>query len=337
MREFRVLLTAVGLIMCAGCNPPSAPQGETGTGGRANLAEVRIGYFANLTHAQAVLGVASGEFAAAVKPSTLSTKVFNAGPSLIEALFADEIDIGYVGPSPALNAHAKSHGQGIRIVAGAAANGVAIVVRKDAGIERLDDLKGKRIATPQLGNTQDVSARHFLINKLGQPNADNVIPVANAEQLAMMDRGQIDAAWAPEPWAARLIVEARGKLLAEEKELWPGGEFTLAVIVVSPRFLSEHPDTVKAILRVHQTLTARLNHEPDKCAAELGAALNKLTGKTIPPAAFSQAMQRTKFTTEPLAETLKTFATWAFEMGLSKDAPDLAGLVDTTILRSITE
>src|SRR5271169_477516 len=131
-----------------------------------NVSSVRLGYFANVTHAQAVLGVASGDYAQAIAPAELKTKIFNAGPSLIEALFAGEIDIGYVGPGPVISAQARSHGQGIRVVAGAAANGVVVVVRKDSGITSLAQLAGKRLATPQLGNTQDLSARHYLTSVL---------------------------------------------------------------------------------------------------------------------------------------------------------------------------
>ena len=163
---------------------------------QTQVTEVRLGYFANLTHAQAVLGVSSGEFAKAIEPATLTTQVFNAGPSLIEALLAGQIDIGYVGPGPALNAQERTHGQGIRVIAGAAANGVLIVASDASGIRTMQDLAGKRVATPQQGNTQDIAARHFALSVLKQPDASNVIPIANAEQVGMMTRNQIDAAWA---------------------------------------------------------------------------------------------------------------------------------------------
>src|SRR5918993_1000204 len=169
----RPLALAVAVLV-AGCKKDST----TATG--APPAEVRIGYFPNVTHAQAVLGVSSGEFQQAVGSSKLSTKTFNAGPSLIEALFANEINIGYVGPSPVLNGFAKSKGRGLRVVAGAAANGVLVVARKDSGIKKLEDLKGRKVATPQLGNTQDVSAKHYLKYKLGD-DLSNVRPIANAE------------------------------------------------------------------------------------------------------------------------------------------------------------
>lgn len=317
---------AAGLLaaLLAGCER-SAPGGEAPR-------EVRIGYFANLTHAQAVLGVASGEFAAAVAPTKLTTRVFNAGPSLIEALFAGEIDIGYIGPGPAINGFAKSKGEGLKVISGAAANGVAIVVRKDSGIEKIEDLKGKRIATPQLGNTQDIAARHFLIHKLGQPDANNVIPIANAEQLGLLERGEIDAAWAPEPWAARMVLETSGKLLAEEKDLWEQKRFTLAVVIASPVFLKNHPNIVSKLLRVHRAWTEKLTKDGDETLPLLGKALNDLTGKTIPPEAFRAAFSRTVFTDEPLIDTLETFAQWSYELGFAREKANLEGLVDTTLL-----
>jgi NitT/TauT family transport system substrate-binding protein len=292
---------------------------------------VRIGYFANLTHAQAVLGVASGDFAAAVAPATLSTRVFNAGPSLIEALFAGEIDIGYIGPGPAINGFARSNGEGLKIISGAAANGVGIVVRNGAGIDKLADLKGKRIATPQLGNTQDISARHFLIHELGQPDANNIIPITNAEQLGLLERAEIDAAWAPEPWASRLVVEAGGKLLAEEKDLWTQKRFTLAVVIASPAFIKNQPEIARKLLLAHHVWTERLTRDSAGTLPLLSKALNELTGKTIPPEAFRAAISRTMFTDEPLTETLETFSQWSYDLGFAKEKANLEGLVDTTL------
>jgi NitT/TauT family transport system substrate-binding protein len=297
--------------------------------------EVRLGYFANVTHAQAVLGVSSGEFQKALPGSRLETKTFNAGPALVEALFAGEIDIGYVGPSPAINAYAKSRGEGIRVVAGAAANGVVIVAAPKSGIKTMADLKGKRIATPQLGNTQDVSARHYLTTELGQANADNVVPVPNAEQASMMSRGQIDAVWAVEPWGARLVAEAGGTIIGEEKDLWPGGEFVLTLVVVSPQFLKEHPAEVEAVLGVHRAWTARLSADPGAQAPALAEALTGLTGKAMSAEIVGAAISRVKFTDEPLESTLQTFAQWAYDLGFTKESPTVKGLVDPSLLNKL--
>ena len=282
-----------------------------------------------------MLGVSSGEFESAIAPSNVSPRVFNAGPSLIEALFAGEIDVGYVGPGPVLAAHQRSHGEALRVIAGAAANGVVIVARANSGIHSLADLKGQRIATPQAGNTQDISARHYLIDELKQANTDNVLPIANTEQQALLARGDIDAAWTPEPWASRLIVEAGAKAIAEEKDLWPGKQFTLALVVTTPRFLAEHPDVIEKLLMVHSRWTDRLNREPQKYQQQLSDALTKLTGKQLPPGVIEEALPRVKFTDEPLEETLTTMARWAYDLRIVNRKPELAGLVDTSILRDV--
>jgi NitT/TauT family transport system substrate-binding protein len=301
----------------------------------APVTEVRIGYFANLSHAQAVLGVASGEFEQAIAPAKLKTKVFNAGPSLVEALFAGEIDIGYVGPGPALAAHARSKGQGIRIIAGAAANGVLIVARKDSGIRTLADLRGKRIATPQHGNTQDIAARHYLAAELGQTSDNNILAIPNAEQSGMMDRGQIDAAWAPEPWGSRLVAETGATIIAEEKDLWPGKQFALAIVVTTPEFLRDHPDVVAKVLGVHRSWTARLASDPKAHLPRLGAALLALTGKKLPPGVLDSAITRVTFTDDPLPETFKTMGQWTYDLGFEQQPARLGTLFDLSVLKEL--
>ena len=328
-----IVVAFIGLLAVAGCDG----AGESAGGGASASppGEVRIGYFANLTHAQGVLGIASGEFQQAVQPSRVTTKVFNAGPSLVEALFAGEIDIGYVGPGPALAAHDKSRGQGIRVVAGAAANGVLIVARKDSGIEKLSDLAGKRLGTPQHGNTQDIAARYYLTRQLGQKDHNNVVPVPNAEQAAMMSRQQIDAAWAPEPWGSFLVTQAGAKVIAHEKDLWPQKEFSITVVITTPEFLRNHPDVVEKVLGVHRNWTRRLNEEPDKYAPQLKAALFDLTKKSLPEGVVESALKHTKFTDDPLSHTFDVMADWTYQLGFSRRKTDPKGLIDTTVLRKL--
>lgn len=299
------------------------------------LKEVRLGYFGNLTHAQAVLGVSSGEFASAVLPAKFTPRVFNAGPSLIEALFAGAIDIGYVGPGPAISAQVKSHGEGIRVISGAAANGVLIVARKDSGIKTLADLKNKRVATPQLGNTQDLSAKHYLKSVLNQADVNNVLPIPNAEQSVMMSRGEIDAAWAPEPWGSRLIVEAGGVPIGSEQELWKGGRFTLTLIVTTPEFLKARPEVVEKVLRVHRSWTKRLNEQPHEQMRGLGEALAAINGKKLPAGVMEMAIKNVTFTDDPLDETLQAMAQWSYDLGFSSRPADLKGLVDLSILKKL--
>jgi NitT/TauT family transport system substrate-binding protein len=333
MRIFVVLLLGV---VIAGCNKSSAPpQTSSSQNSEQMPAEFRLGYFANVTHAQAVLEVESGELQAALGTTKLTTKVFNAGPELIQALNAGEIDAGYVGPGPVISAFANSHGQAICVIAGSAANGVVIVARNGSGITSMQDLKDKLIATPQLGNTQDVSARHYVMAVLGQSAADNILPVPNAQQSGLMARGKIDAAWVPEPWGARLINETGATLVAEEKDLWPQHEFSLTVVVTTPQFLAAHPQLLTKFLTVHHTWTQRLHDHPQDFSGQLNADLASLAGKRLPADILSQAISRTTFTDDPLPDTFATMGQWSADLKFIKGTPDLTGLFQTGIIKQI--
>lgn len=328
-------------LLASGCKDDASSKVEGGSATQpapaAPLSQLKVGYFANLSHAQAVLGVASGEFAEAIRPTELKTQVFNAGPSLIEALNAKEIDIGYVGPGPALNAHLKGRGETIRVISGAAANGVLIVASKGSGIQTTEQLKGRKIATPQLGNTQDIDAKHYLIKALGQADSDNVAPIPNTEQTTMMLKGEIDAAWVPEPWGSRLIAEADAHLVAEEKDLWPGKQFSLALVVTTPEFLQAHPDVVRRVLAVHHHWTERLSADPEKYLPQLGDALFSLTGKKLPPGVLHAAIPHVTFSDDPLPQTLTTMSQWAFELGFAPHPVEVGTLIDTTLLESVRQ
>lgn len=297
--------------------------------------EVSLGYFANLTHAQAVLGVASGDFQQAVAPARLTKRIFNAGPSLIEALLAGEIDMAYIGPGPALNGHAKTHGQGIRVIAGATNNGTIIVAREGSGIRTLADLKGRKLATPQNGNTQDIAARHYLRDVLHQADLQNVIPISNAEQAGMMSRGQIDASWAAEPWGSLLVLQEGAHVIGEEKDLWPGKRFTLAVVITTPDFLGDHPEIVQKVLQAHVRWTRRLQKGPEQYIGQLESALFDLTGKKFPKGVVAAAMRTVQFSDEPLRETFEALDDWSAELGFFPGKIDLTGLFDTSILRKV--
>lgn len=303
----------------------------------SSLREVRLGYFANATHAQAVLGVSSGDFERALAPLSIRPRVFNAGPSLIEAMFAGEVDIAYVGPGPALAGFQHSRGKGLRVIAGSAGGGVVIVARKDLHATSLDDLKGKRIATPQYGNTQDLSARHFMAARFGASALNDVVPISNPEQASLMKRGDIDAAWAPEPWGQRLITETSATLVAEEKSLWPGKAFTLTVVVTTPEFLARHADIVERVLRVHAHWTQNLAQSPEAYVEPLGEALLSLTGKRLPAGVLPAAMKRITFSTDPGVSSFEAFNTWSKELGFSRSTTPLTNLIDPTILQRVLD
>jgi NitT/TauT family transport system substrate-binding protein len=324
------VLLAGGMALLPGCGKAPDTPAQAGKGpvpAKAAPAELRLGYFANLTHAQAVLGVASGDFQNAIGSTALKTKVFNAGPSLVEAMLAGELDLGYVGPGPAVAAYLASNGKGIRVISGSAANGVVIVARADAPIQKLEDLAGKMIATPQLANTQDIAARHYL-KLILKEDLRSIRPIANAEQGTMMQRGEIDAAWVPEPWGAKLTLENKARMIAEEKDLWPGGQFATTIVVARPEFLKEYPDTVRAFLQEHRKWTRKLQDDAQGQLAELSAGLFALTNKKLPEGVLPQAIIRVKFTDDPLPESIQTMAQWAYDLGFAKQTPKLESLVE---------
>ncbi len=305
MRKWLALsIGIIALTALHGCgNSSNAETATTPPGTRTPPTQVRLGYFANITHAQALVGVARGDFQKAVGSVPLKTSVFNAGPAAMEALFAGELDLVYVGPGPAVNAYFKSGGK-LRVVAGAAANGVAIVARQGSGIAKLEDLKGKRIATPQYGNTQDIAARAFVKNRLQDKDKKDggtttIETVTNAEQFGLFKQGQLDAAWAPEPWATRLIHDAGGVLIEEEKNLWDEKKFSITLIVASKKFLDEHPDVVEALLKTHAELTEFVRNSPDLAAPIINEELKKLQGKALAQEILKEALTRVDFDTDP--------------------------------------
>ena len=322
------LLAALAIVLCSCASAPSS-----------NI--VRIGYFPNITHAQAVIGIADGTFARALGDSVkMDTKIFNAGPSAIEALFAGQLDLAYIGPNPAINGYVKSKGEALRIIAGATSGGAVLVVRADAGINAPADFRGKKIATPQLGNTQDVAARAWLMQqgfKLKEQGGDTqVIPIANPDILTLFQKKEIDAAWVPEPWGARLVHQANGKIFLDERELWPGGKFVTAHIIVSTKFLKANPELVKKFLAAHIELTQRINTDPASAKQKLNAEIERLTGAALPTAILDDAWARQTITYDPIRASLFGSAEAAFKLGFLGDTmPNLDGIYDLTLLNEV--
>ncbi len=315
---------------------------------------LRIGYFPNLNHAQAVIGLQQdGDFQkilninrndTTTKDVKVESYVFNAGPSAIEALFGGQIDVAYVGPNPAINGYLASNGQGLRVISGAASGGASFVIRNDSGIKSVNDLGGKKFASPQLGNTQDVSLRKFLVDN-GFNTADNggnvtVVPVTPADILTLMLKKEIDGAWVPEPWATRLVKEANGRIFVDERELWPpDGRFTTANIIARTAYLNENPDIVKQFLQAHINETIWINENKDQEAiTAFNGALKKITGKTIPDDEIRDALTRLEFTFDPVEESLFKLADNAYELGYLDNGgskSDLSNIFDLTILNDI--
>ncbi len=302
--------------------------------GRSDARAFRLGYFPNVTHAQALVGVADGTFARALG-GRLETKAFNAGPAAMEALVSGDLDATYVGPGPAVIAYLRTRGEALRVVAGAASGGAVLVV-KDA--RRPEDLAGKRVASPQLGNTQDVALRTWLrANGLSDQRGARgveVTPLANSDILAMFARGDLAGAWVPEPWGARLVAEAGGRILVDERTLWPGGKFPAAVLVVSRRALETRRPQLAALLRAHLELTRRWEKDPAAFAALANEAYGRQTGKPLPPAVLRDAFSRVTPTVDPLRPQLEEMARRAQALAFAPRG-DLSGIVDETLLGEV--
>jgi len=302
---------------------------------------VRVGAFPNITHAQAMVGKANGWFEKALgSGAKVEWTSFNAGPSAIEALFAGAIDLTYIGPNPTISGYLRSNGEALRVVAGAASGGAALVVRNDSGINKPEDFHGKKVASPQLGNTQDVALRAWL-KAHGLKPADKggdvqVIPLANADQLTMFLQKQLDAAWAPEPWATRLIHEGNAHLFLDERDLWPQRQFVITNLIVSTKFLNAHPDLVKKWLAAHVEITDWINGHPAEAKTILNQQIQKETGKALAPAILDEAFGRLQITYDPVRSSLVTSAQSAYEAGfLGRQMPDLSRLYDLSLLNQV--
>ncbi|MEV8553150.1 aliphatic sulfonate ABC transporter substrate-binding protein [Streptomyces glaucescens] len=300
--------------------------------------EVRIGYFPNLTHATALVGAEQGFFQKELGGTEAKYATFNAGPSEIEALNSGSIDIGWIGPSPAINGYTKSGGKNLRIISGSASGGVKLVVDPDK-IKSLKDVKGKKIATPQLGNTQDVAFLNWIAEqgwKVDAQSGKGDVSVVRTENKVTPDAykaGSIDGAWVPEPTASKLVAEG-AKVLLDEADLWPDKKFVITNIIVSQEFLKKHPDVVEAVLRGAVKSNAWINANPDKAKAVANQALKRDSGKALPAEIIDPAWESITFLDDPLAATLDSQAEHAVQAGLL-EKPDLTGIYDLTLLNKV--
>ncbi|MFE0450499.1 ABC transporter substrate-binding protein [Streptomyces sp. NPDC058914] len=302
------------------------------------LDSVKIGYFGNLTHGTALVGVNKGFFQKALGGTQAKYQTFNAGPSEIEALNSGSIDIGWIGPSPAINGYTKSQGKNLRIIGGSASGGVKLVVNPDK-IKSLKDVKGKRIATPQLGNTQDVAFLNWIAGQGWKVDADSgkgdvsVVRTDNKVTPDAYKSGSVDGAWVPEPTASKLVAEG-AKVLLDEADLWPDKKFVITNIIVRQDFLKEHPKAVEAVLKASVEANKWINADPDAAKAAANAQLKADSGKELPADVLDPAWKSIRFTDDPLAATLNTEAQHAVKAGLLED-PLLKGIYDLTLLNKV--
>lgn len=299
----------------------------------AEQTTLRVGHFPNITHAQGVIAHAltrqgKGWFEQRLGPDVkIDWYVYNAGPSAMEAIFARSIDLTYVGPGPALNAYTKSNGEEIRLIAGAANGGAALVVQPDQNLKTPTDFKGKKIATPQLGNTQDISARAWLVTgglRITQLGGDaQVIPTQNPDQLSLFKQKKVDAVWTVEPWVSRLERESGGKVLVEESQV------ATTVLVSSAKFLRERRELAKKFAQAHAELTEWITKNPEEAQKILKAELLEETKNDMPADLITQSWKRITFSAEIPRAAVEGFVQSSLKSGLMKSAPDLKRLFET--------
>jgi NitT/TauT family transport system substrate-binding protein len=316
------LLTALALILC-GWQAISAAEKNT----------IRFGHFPNITHAQGVIAHAlsrqgKGWFEERLGPGVeIQWFTYNAGPSAMEAIFAGSLDLTYVGQGPALNAHFKSNGEEIRILSGAANGGAALVIKSDSPIKTASDFRGKKIATPQMGNTQDISCRAWLKAqgfKITQTGGDAlVLPTANPDQLGLFQAGRVDAVWTVEPWVTRLERDAQAKVFLEETNV------ITTWLASSAKFLKERRDLARKIVSANQDLTQWIGAHPDEAQKLLVAELKEETKTDFAPDAVAQAWKRIKFTTEVSSELIQKAVQDGKDAGFYKGATDTSKLIET--------
>ncbi|MER6732302.1 aliphatic sulfonate ABC transporter substrate-binding protein [Streptomyces puniciscabiei] len=337
-------LAALPLLTLAACGYGSESKDDdtakvaAGAKKIDGLDSVKIGYFGNLTHATALVANQKGYFQKELGATKADYATFNAGPSEIEALNSGSIDIGWIGPSPAINGYTKSNGKSLKIIGGSASGGVKLVVNPKK-ISSLKDVKGKKIATPQLGNTQDVAFLNWVAEqgwKVDAQSGKGDVTVVRSDNKVTPDAfkaGSVDGAWVPEPTASKLVAEG-GKVLLDEASLWPDKKFVITNIIVRQAFLKEHPKAVEAVLKASVEANKWINANPEAAKAAANKQLGIDSGKELPAKVLDPAWKSIRFTDDPLASTLSTEAAHAVKAGLL-DKPDLKGIYDLTILNKV--
>jgi sulfonate transport system substrate-binding protein len=323
------LTTLIVIAVLLPASVAAAPKQGGGT--------LRLGYFPNVTHATALVGVEGGLFQEKLGSTELETSTFNAGPQVVEAMNSGALDASYIGPNPAINAFAQSGGEAIRIISGATSGGAFLVVKPD--IKNAKGLDGKKIATPQLGNTQDVALRTWLKRKgLETDTAGggevSIVPQENAQTLDLFKQGQIDGAWVPEPWATRLKDEGGGKVLVDERKLWPEGRYVTTHLIVRTDFLDDSPDVVKKLLEGHVAANDLIRDDAQRAEQLVAQGIDKTTGRPISPELVTASFKNLVFTNDPIASSLRKSAKDAEAAGLLRPV-DLKGIYNLRLLNQV--
>jgi len=332
-----VAALAAGTACSSSSKGSSAGAGTTNPGSSGDKVTLRLGYLPNVTHAPAIVGLQNGTYKKDLGPNVkLETSTYNSGTEETTAILAGSLDVAFVGPNPAINAYQKSGGSAIRIVSGVASGGAFLVVKPD--ITSAADLKGKKLATPSLGNTQDVALRNWLASKGYQTSTEgggdvDIVPQENSTTVTAFQTGAIDGAWVPEPYASKLEDEG-GKILVDEATLWPQGKFVTTNLLVTTKFLDAHPDVVKNLLQGLISSIDLIKTDPSQAEQLVSQGVEQASGKALPVDLVKRSFKSIEFTLDPLASTLQKDAAAAQKLGFI-DSTDLSDIYSLDLLNQL--
>lgn len=326
-----IALLTIGLL--GGCTTDTNSQDNKA------LESVRVGIFPNITHAQALIGKSQGTFQKKIGDQVpIDWQVFNAGSLEIEAMLAEEVDLGYIGPGPAINGYAKSRGD-IVIIAGSVDGGAVLVAGKNSNIHSVKDLSGKRVAIPQFGNTQDLTLRAVLKqNKLKDTTKGGTVEIMQAQNpdiKTLLDQKQIDAALVPEPWGSRLVKEVGAKIVLDNDQLWRNGNYPTALIIARKDFIKKHPDVVKNFLAAHVELTKWTVENPEEAKKIVNNEIKNITQKALPKEVLDTSFTRLKLTTEVNQQAVQEMVDLSVQTGFLRKKPDLTSLYELNLLKEV--
>lgn len=332
MKKSKVILYFISLLLMAnllsGCD-----------GNNKELSEVKVAYFPNITHSQALVEKEDGSLQKALGSKIkIKWQKFNAGSSEVEAFLAGDIDIGYIGPGPAINGYIKSKGE-MQVIAGGADAAAILVSRKGSNIKSVKDLSGKKIAVPQFGNTQDLNLR-ILLSENGLKNKTKggtveIIQAENPDIKTLLDKGSIDAALVPEPWGSRLVKEVGAKVVLDYNEIWKNGKYPTAVVVARKDFIKKHPDIVEKFLKVHAQKTQYIIDNTDKSEDLINKQLKEVTGKSLAKDILDSSFKRIKVTNNPEKAAIIDMADWSVKEGFIKKKADFKEMFNFDILNKV--
>ena len=303
-----------------------------------NQDKIRVAFFPSIGHIIPIVGLEEKIFEKGIgEEKQIETKLFDSGPQVIESIFSGSIDVAYVGPGPIINGFLKSDGKDIKILSGAASGGASFIIQPNSGLESLENFDGKRIASPQISNSQDVSLRHYLESH-GLKSVENggtvfVLNISNPDIYTLFAKGDIDGAWVPEPWATILVQELDGIRLVNEEKLWPNEEFASVLLIVRTEYLENNPETIQKWVESHEKIVTWVNSNPDKSKSLFSSFLIDYMGKSLPTKIIDESFSNITITSDPIKNSVIIFAERADSLGyLGRDGYNLDGIFYNAVL-----